>query len=267
MRLLYRHMAQLGFFILQNPFFKNFFSGEIYQGNLKHVCTPGLNCYACPAAAFSCPIGAAQMFFAGARHSISLYVTGFLLTVGVIFGKFICGFVCPMGFLQDLLYKIKTPKLILRLRYLRYIKYFVLVGFVVLLPMIFSNPTFCAYICPSGTIFGAVPLLAVHDFLHDYIGLQFVIKAVIAIGIVVISVFVLRIFCRVLCPLGAIYSLLNGVAILHMKCDAEKCISCKNCFNACHIKIRPKIEPNHPECFRCGKCTSACKQKALKISL
>ncbi|MCL2199181.1 MAG: 4Fe-4S binding protein [Defluviitaleaceae bacterium] len=254
-----RLLAQIGFFILQNPFLKNFVTGEIYRGKLKHICTPGLNCYACPAAAFSCPIGAAQMFFAGARHSISLYVTGFLLTVGVIFGKFICGFVCPMGFLQDLLYKIKTPKLVTPLRFLRYVKYFVLVMFVVLLPVVFGSPMFCAYICPSGTIFGAVPLLAVHNFLFDFIGWQFVIKAIIAVGVLIISVFVLRIFCRVLCPLGAIYSLLNRIAIFRMKCDEGKCTSCKSCADACDIMTAP----NHAECFRCGKCVAACPQKAL----
>ena len=265
-----RLLAQLGFFILQNPFLSNFISGNIYQGRLKHICTPGLNCYSCPAAAVSCPIGATQLFFAGVRQSVSLYVTGFLLAIGTVFGKFICGYVCPMGLLQDLTYQIKTPKLILRLRFLRYVKYVVLLLFVILLPLLIrneisglGNPWFCAYICPSGTIFGAVPLIATNEFLRNMIGSQFFLKIFIAAGLLILSVFILRIFCRVLCPLGAIYALLNRISVFHMQCDKSKCTSCRICAKACHIKIEPMHEPNAAECFRCGKCVQACGKKAL----
>lgn len=267
-----RLMMQFGFFLLQNPFLSNFITGEIYQGELKRICTPGLNCHSCPAAAVSCPIGALQMFFAGVRQNISLYVTGFLLAVGVMFGRFICGYVCPMGLLQDLLYKIKTPKLILRLRFLRYVKYVILAVFVVVLPLVIRHEIsglgetwFCAYICPSGTLFGAIPIVAANDMIRGLIGFQFIIKLAVAVIIIALSVFILRIFCRVLCPLGAIYSLLNKIAILHMQCDKNKCIRCKECAGVCHIKIEPMDKPNAAECFRCGKCVSACTQKALKV--
>lgn len=270
----YRLLFQFGFFLLQNPFLKNFITGQIHYGDSKLLCSPGLNCYACPAAALSCPIGAAQVFFAGTRHNISLYVAGFLLAIGVIFGKFICGFVCPMGLVQDLLYRIKTPKLIRSLRFLRYVKYVILLVFVILLPMFVINeftgmgsPWFCAYICPSGTIFGAIPLLIADPFLRDWIGAQFVLKAVIAAGVVVLSVFVLRVFCRVLCPLGAIYSLFNRIAILHMQCDKSKCTACGNCAKACHLKIDPAHNPNDPECFRCGGCVHKCPHNALKYKV
>ena len=266
-----RLLMQFGFFLLQNPFLNNFITGEIYQGELKRICTPGLNCHSCPAAAVSCPIGALQMFLAGVRQNISLYVTGLLLTFGVTFGRFICGYVCPMGLMQDLLHKIKTPKLILRLKFLRYVKYAVLAVFVVLLPLVIRHEIsglgttwFCAYICPSGTLFGAIPIVAVNNALHGLIGSQFFIKIAIAVIIIVLSVFILRIFCRILCPLGAIYSLLNKIAILHMQCDKSKCTKCKDCAKSCHIKIEPMDKPNAPECFRCGKCVSACSQKALK---
>lgn len=267
-----RFLMQLMFFFAQNPFVNNFISGEIHQGESKRLCTPGLNCYSCPAAAFSCPIGAAQIFFGGARHSICLYITGFLLTIGILFGRFICGFVCPMGLLQDLFYRIPFPKLKLRFTYLRYLKYVVLLLFVIVLPMTIVSdltgiglPWFCAYICPSGTIFGAIPLLAANPFLRQMIGVQFFIKLGVAVGVVVLSVFILRFFCRILCPLGAIYALLNKVALLHMRCDKGRCVSCKVCCTACHIKLEPSLKPNDPECFRCGKCINACPQKALMV--
>lgn len=269
-----RLVAQFVFFFLQNPFLNNFFSGRIYQGSMKMICSPGLNCYSCPAAAFSCPIGAVQLFLAGAKHSISLYVTGFLLTAGAVFGRFICSVVCPAGLLQDLLYKIKTPKAKLRLKFLRYIKYAVLIIFVIILPLVVTSelsglgqPWFCKYICPSGTIFGAVPLLAANDFLRQFAGIQFALKAAAASAVIIGSLFISRFFCRVLCPLGAVYSLLNKIAVVRMRCDKEKCGSCGECEKACDIKIIPHSEPNSPECVKCGNCVNACKNKALAVFL
>lgn len=265
-----RLLAQIGFFILQNPFLKNFITGEIYKGDIKNVCAPGLNCYSCPAAAASCPIGAIQLFLAGVRHGVSLYVAGFLLTAGVVFGRFICGFVCPMGLLQDLAYSVKTPKLLLRLRFLRYLKYAVLAVFVVILPLALANelsglgqPWFCKYICPSGTIFGAIPLLAVNGFLRKFAGAQFIFKLSLAIGVLAAAVFIFRAFCRVLCPLGAIYSLFNKISVLRMRCDRDKCVSCGSCAKACPARLEPASQPNSPECVRCGKCANACPKNAL----
>jgi len=268
-----RLLTQIFFFLLQNPLLKNFFDGVIYQGRLKMLCTPGLNCYSCPAAVMSCPIGALQLFFAGVRHSISLFVTGFLLSVGVVFGRLICGYVCPMGLLQDLTYKIKTPKLLMQFRFLRYMKYLVLVVFAALLPMLVLNelsgigePWFCKYICPSGTIFGAIPLLAANGFLREIAGMLLIVKLAIAAALLIASVFIYRPFCRVFCPLGAIYALFNKIAFIKMRCDREKCTSCGDCEKACNIMLKPSKQPNSPECIRCGDCKAACQVKALRTS-
>jgi len=269
-----RLLAQFGLFLLQNPFQKNFITGKIYQGNIKLLCSPGLNCYSCPAAALSCPIGAAQFFLAGFKSRISLYIAGFLMIIGVMFGRFICAYACPMGLLQDLLYRIKTKKLVLRLRFLRYVKYIILSVFVILLPMTIVNelsgtgePWFCKYICPSGTIFGAAPLLLANDFLHRLIGRQLVLKLIIAVGIMSAAVFIYRIFCRVLCPLGAIYALFNKISILHINYDKEKCSSCGKCSGECQIMINPVSQPDALECVRCGKCVNVCPKKALTCGI
>jgi len=176
-----------------------------------------------------------------------------------------------MGLVQDLMYKIKTPKKIVSFRYLRYLKYIILVVFVGLLPVLithelsgFGEPWFCKYICPSGTIFGAIPLLTVNGFLRDIAGMLFVVKLIIAIVLLIVSILIYRPFCRVLCPLGAIYALLNKIAFLKMRCDKEKCTSCGNCATVCKIKLEPAKKPNSPECIRCGDCKAACEVKALK---
>jgi polyferredoxin len=269
-----RRLTQVVAFLLQNPLLGNFFSGKIYQGKAKMFCSPGLNCYSCPAAIVSCPVGAIQLFLAGARHNISYFVSGFLLLTGVSFGRFICGYVCPMGLLQDLIFKIKTPKLRLKLKYLRYLKYLVLLLFVILLPLLVVNelsglgvPWFCKYICPSGTIFGAIPLLEANDFLREMVGWQFAVKLVIASALIILAAPIYRFFCRTLCPLGAFYSLFNKIAFVKMRCDKEKCVSCGSCREACQIQLNPALQPNSPECVRCGMCRNACEAGALKYGV
>jgi polyferredoxin len=269
-RLPKRLLTQLFFFLIQNPLLLNFFNGTIYRGKLKMICTPGLNCYSCPAAVMSCPVGAMQLFLAGAKHSVSLFVIGFLLSVSAVFGRFVCGYICPMGLLQDLLYKIKTPKSVLRLRFARYIKYAVLVLFVFVLPVTVINelsglgePWFCKYICPSGTIFGAIPLLTANELLRGSAGILTILKISLAAGILIAAVIIYRPFCRIFCPLGAFYALFNDIALIKMRCDKEKCNSCGSCAAACHIRINPSAQPNSPECVRCGSCAAACKPKAL----
>jgi polyferredoxin len=267
-----RLIVQITAALVQNPFLWNFARGQIYSGNLKSVCTPGLNCYSCPAAATSCPVGAMQLFLAGVRHSVSLFVAGFLMATAVIFGRFVCGYVCPFGLFQDLLYRIKTPKRRLRLRFLRYVKYAVLLLFVIALPLLIRHEFstlgqswFCKYICPAGTIFGAVPLLLTNEGLRGGLGWLFGLKAAIAAAVIVSSVFVYRPFCRILCPLGAFYGLFNRVAVFGLRCDKSKCNSCGKCERVCDSGVKPQESPNSAECIRCGDCVKACGVGAIQI--
>jgi len=89
---------------------------KIYQGPLKPFCVPGLNCYSCPAATFACPLGSLQFIFASiqpslasARFHVGSFIIGFLGMIGMLAGRFPCGWLCPFGFLQELLYKIRSP--------------------------------------------------------------------------------------------------------------------------------------------------------------
>ena len=95
---------------LTNPHLTNFAKGTIYTGPAKSVCVPGLNCYSCPAATGACPIGAFQAVVGSSKFSYSYYITGILILIGTLLGRFVCGFPCPFGWVQDLLHKIPFPK-------------------------------------------------------------------------------------------------------------------------------------------------------------
>ena len=160
----HRWKIQLGAALASNPFLMNFLHGKISRGGLKAVCVPGLNCYSCPAAAASCPIGALQAVTGSSKFQITYYVMGFLILAGVLLGRAVCGFLCPFGWFQELLHKIPTKKFATRrLHPLTWLKYGILVLFVIVLPMTVVNevdmgdPFFCKYLCPAGILEGASP--------------------------------------------------------------------------------------------------------------
>lgn len=268
----FRGWVQGGAALLSNLHLPNFLKGGIYQGKGKVVCVPGLNCYSCPAASGACPIGSFQAVVGSSKFSFSYYVTGFLLLLGVLLGRFICGFLCPFGWFQELLHKIPTRKLSTkRLKPLTYIKYAVLLLAVVLLPALIKNdvgmgdPFFCKYLCPQGVLEGAIPLAAVNSGIRSALGTLFSWKLGILITVVVLSVLFYRPFCKWLCPLGAFYALMNRVSLFGMKVDKHKCVSCGKCAKACKMDVDVTKNPDHTECIRCGMCIRACPTKAVSF--
>lgn len=222
-----RKLMQLYFALLFNANVKGFATGNIYTGNTKVMCVPGMNCYSCPGAVGACPLGSLQGSFSAGKSTV-FYVFGILLLYSILFGRLICGWLCPFGLIQELLYKIKTPKLkkspVTRL--LSYLKYVLLAVFVVLIPILYALrdtplPAFCKYICPAGTIEGGLTLLAnkVNASYFSMLGPIFTWKFLLMVSIVVGSVFVFRLFCRFLCPLGALYGLFNRISLFGIKLD------------------------------------------------
>lgn len=242
------------------------------MGQTKAICLPGLNCYSCPGALGSCPIGALQSVLSSRSKSFSFYVTGLLLFFGVVFGRVICGFLCPFGLVQDLLYKIKTRKLNVIKQMdipLRYLKYVILVVFVILMPIFITNdfgmgnPTFCKYICPSGTLFASLPLLSTNELLRNSIGNLFNLKLFILMSLLSISVFINRPFCKYICPLGAIYGFFNRHSFIQLAVDKSSCINCKACEKNCPMDVEVLKDINSNECIRCGKCVKNCPTKCI----
>ena len=268
----FRGYIQAAAALLSNPHLPNFLKGEIYRGAGKKVCVPGLNCYSCPAASGACPIGALQTVAGSAKYGFSYYITGILILLGVLLGRFICGFLCPFGWFQELLHKIPTKKFSTKkLKCLTWIKYAVLLVTVFLLPALavddvgMGDPFFCKYICPQGVLEGAIPLSIVNSGIRSALGALFAWKFSILIVVIAVSVLFYRPFCKWLCPLGAFYALLNKVSLFQMKVDTGKCVACGKCAKACKMAVDVTKTPNHTECIRCGMCVRECPTNAVSF--
>ena len=267
-----RNLIQALAALLTNAHLNGFATGQIWQGSSKQVCVPGLNCYSCPGALGACPIGSLQAILSGGRRNVSYYVTGMLLLFGTVFGRLICGFLCPFGFVQDLLYKIRTKKAVVSTRLdrpLRKVKYVVLILLVLLLPALargpygVGDPWFCKYLCPAGTLEGGIPLLLQNAGLRELAGFLFSWKLAILLVVLVGSVLLYRPFCKYLCPLGAIYGLFNRLSVYRMGVDASKCTHCGACTRACKMNVQVTEHINSAECIRCGACKAACPHGAI----
>lgn len=266
-----RRIIQLYAALLTNANLKGFGSGKIYQGDIKSICAPGLNCYSCPAASAACPLGALQNALANTGTKLPYYVVGILILYGFLFGRWICGFLCPFGLIQDLLHKIRTPKIHKGrvTRVLSYLKYVILAVFVIAIPLAYGLqstslplPAFCKYICPSGTLLGAGGLLSNpgNNNLFSMLGSLFTWKFCLLIGIIVACIFCYRSFCRFLCPLGAIYSLFNKISLVGIDMDQKKCVDCGLCVGKCQMDIH---HVGDQECISCGDCIHVCPTGAI----
>ena len=263
-----RKLIQLYCALLFNANLKGYASGTIYRGNTKKICVPGINCYSCPGAVGACPLGSLQGSFSADKSTI-YYVGGILLLYSLFFGRMICGWLCPFGLIQEFLYKIKTPKLgkgpVTRI--LSYLKYVILVFFVFVVPIAYAFrdkpfPAFCKYICPAGTLEGGVSLLAnkVNASYFSMLGPLFTWKFMLMISIVVGSVFIFRLFCRFICPLGALYGLFNRISFFGVKVEQPKCINCNLCVNHCKLDVH---HVGDQECISCGECINVCPTNAI----
>ena len=264
-----RKIMQLYFALLFNANVQGFATGQIYQGKSKVFCAPGINCYSCPGAVAACPLGSLQGAFSSPNHNTLYYIGGILLLYGVLFGRMICGWACPFGLIGELLYKIKSPKVKKSpvTRILSFFKYVVLVFFVGIVPIIYAIrnvplPAFCKYICPVGTIEGGLGLLSnkVNDSLFSLLGPLFTWKFMLMISIVVGSIFIFRLFCRFICPLGALYGLFNRISVFGVQVDEDKCTHCNLCISHCKVDIK---HVGDQECIGCGECIGVCPTKAI----
>jgi len=275
-----RKWVQTIWVFLINGFWGFPLSGNMYQGPLKVICSPGLNCYSCPASTTYCPIGSLQQLLGGIRYSlqsgqyyIGTFVVGSMGLFGATFGRFICGWACPFGLFQELLNKIPSKKYSIH-KHLSLIKYFIFFAFVILLPLLVTDqfglgkPWFCKYICPAGTLEAGIPMVFLMPDLRTTLGLLYVNKLAILFGFTLWSIFASRPFCRTACPLGAFYGLFNRFSLIQLQLDEDACTNCKACHAVCPVEIHFNETPGSNECINCMRCASdACKFDAIHLTV
>ncbi|HPX70763.1 MAG TPA: 4Fe-4S binding protein [Bacillota bacterium] len=271
-----RHAVQAIWAVLTNNYFKGFGDGTIYTGKFKNLCVPGMNCYSCPGARGACPIGALQATIGHHKFNLAFYAAGFIMFIGALIGRFVCGWLCPFGLIQDLLHKIPFPKKAGAFKgdkLLRLLKYAILLIFVILLPMFAVDiigqgaPFFCKLICPVGTLEGGIPLVLLNKALRGAVGFLYAWKNSILAVIVVLSVIIYRPFCKYMCPLGAIYSIFNPVSVFKYRLSESDCVKCGACSRVCKMQVDPVKNCNSLECIRCGLCIKTCPTGAISCGI
>jgi polyferredoxin len=266
-----RRLVQLAAALTANAHLPGFATGQIYQGPVKQVCVPFLNCYSCPGALGACPVGSYQVMLAMPGQAVSLYVTGVVTTAGALGGRLVCGWLCPFGLLQEALARPSARRVSLP-RALLWIKYLMLAAVLILPALLVSSatglgaPYYCTYVCPAGTLEAGL-LVGLRDAaLRPLLGPLFLWKVLVLAVFLVAMRYTYRPFCRTACPLGAFYSLFNPVSLWRIRHDAGRCQRCHSCRDACPLQLAVERSPNHPECVRCLECIRACPAGALTFT-
>ncbi len=254
----FRHLIQLLSALVINS---SFLVGLSARG----VCVPVLNCWACPGAAFACPLGALQDAIADARivFALPLYILGLMLTFSALFGRMMCGWLCPFGLVQELLGKLNRHPRTLP-RWMGYLKYAVLVGLVLIVPYMTGIPWFCR-LCPQGALEGGIFQPLLHPELRPLIGSWWYTKIAILVGVMLAAVFYRRPFCHSICPLGAFFSLFNRFSLIRLRFDPEKCTDCGWCVQHCPQGLDPRREVDNYLCVGCLECAK-CPFGAIHVT-
>lgn len=269
-----RHFIQLLAALLYNLDFQGIAAMSVGRAPTKGVCVPGLHCYSCPGAVGACPIGALQQSLGASQLKLPFYVAGCLLAFGALFGRTICGWACPFGFVQDMLDKlgrllhvpvVRKGAWSRRASFAKYAALaLVVVGPIVTLALDgVASPLFCTYICPAGTIAG-VALVAATPDLQTIVGALFTWKTAVLALIAFGAMAVYRPFCRFLCPLGAFYGFFNRFCALRYVVDERACTHCNACVEACRMDV---ARVSDCECIQCGACKKACAHGAIRFSV
>jgi ferredoxin-type protein NapH len=236
---------------------------------VKWLCVPVLNCHSCALSWFACPVGVFVHF--SAYHVFPFLALGTILLVGVFLGRLLCGWVCPFGFLQDMLYKIPTRKFDLP-GWTSHIKYPALILGVFLLPYFLTEQTWYSFcrICPAAALQVSTPNLVSEG--AQALSLATIIRFSVLGVVVGFAIVSSRSFCKVLCPIGAILAPLNYLSFWAINVPAGSCKSCKKCDEVCSMDIDPstrilqKIPPNRAlDCITCHECQSACSERIADI--
>lgn len=258
-----RKIAQIVAFVISNL-------GFIRILKTGFVC-PFLYCHGCPFAFFGCPIGILQY---AREHFIRsgqfpLFTLGSLGLYGALVGRTFCGWACPFGALHDLVSYLKGERRSIKTPRCWYIKYVVL--FIVLVVAWITLDSIFCKLCPSGSLFAAIPYFARQFIIQDptfSFGTFFYMHILTLVATLFLAYLVSRFWCRYLCPVAAIGGIFNRVSLLNISLDEKKCVECGVCLKVCPMGI-DKIDDigRSTDCTLCGRCVEKCPEEALSFAV
>ncbi len=262
----FRRATQMFGVIMTNIYVNVFASNQIYQGLFKSVCLPFLYCHSCPTAGFACPLGVMQHY--SAIHQFPFFLVGHLMIVGLLVGRMVCGWVCPVGLFQEFVYKIKTVKIEIP-RFWGMLPWFLLIVFIIILPFMTTEHWF-SKLCPVGTVVAGIPWVLWNPINPSTgtltiepgaVGWMFALKLVILAVVLWLFVVSKRPFCQYICPMGLFWSFFNKVSIMKLEVG-DGCTGCNACQKKCPEGMKVHEDPNMKDCIRCLECTD-CKHVKL----
>jgi len=181
------------------------------------------------------------------------WLFGGVMASSVLVGRVFCGLVCPLGIASDLAYKLPVKKISLGDIFGK-VAYLKAVGVSLFLYLLAE----AALIMVGGWSGGGLWAL----MLQYNRWIIAVITAAIAI-VLVCSAFDNRLWCRHLCPLGAVLSFLNRFSVVSVEKAQEHCEECDSCGEAC--LLGDEVGWDSPDCFRCFSCYASCSRGALRL--
>jgi len=209
--------------------------------------------------------GAVKLFksFVGLYPSVTGKVVAFLFfaALAVVGNKLICGWACPFGALQELLFSLPMLKRLKRRK----------------IPFAASNGVRGAlFIVTLLLLFGVSGQkgLVIYHFVNPFNLFNLDIETA-SVGITIfvmlgLSLGVYRPFCQFICPFGLLSWLLERVSLFRVKIDRERCTECGSCIRACPLeaakgRVAGKLFP--ADCFSCARCLRVCPEEALTYGL
>lgn len=249
-------------------------SGAVCNSGYGRLCSLGAGAFS-----VTCPLGFLGAVFASKSLLPSLWLsTGIAVLLIILLGRLFCAWVCPASLVQNLKGKVRMR--IFRLPWRRarvsksrptengtaYSNLAVLVG-VLVSSYLFGFPVFCL-ICPVGLTFGTI-FAAVRWFSGALPGLELVVFPLM----IVVELFVLKSWCRSLCPLGALLGMISRLnlwlrpEIQQRGCLWARGLNCHVCERACpQAMIREEIASGSATCTKCFECYEKCPAGAIRLT-
>jgi len=186
--------------------------------------------------------------------SILLFI--FFIGLSILGNKLICGWACPLGALQELLYYVSRwlniRRLHLSFRRINTIRISLFCIFLFILALSRTNFSIYHYINPFDLF----------DFYFRPITVLITI-----VGVLTLSLFFYRPFCRLFCPFGLISWFFERISLFKVRIDKQACKQCKSCLEVCPTgALQSKVmkEKWGPDCFSCGRCLNVCSFAAIR---